>query len=235
MSIAEQRTMFTPSGDASLTEKAYKELEEQIVTLGLRPGQVLSESALAKRLGIGRTPVREALQQLAREGLVTILPRRGVIVSEINVRNQLELIRVRREVERLMARLATERATDEELASFMATALAMRRSAKDNDDIAFMRLDRHLNLLLATACRNDYARRAIGLMQGLSRRFWYQHYKEVLDLPRCALLHADLAACIGERDAGAAAAASDRLIDYIENFTRASLDSPAIGKKRNDG
>jgi len=235
MSTAVQSTMFTASEDASLTEKAYKELEELIVTLELRPGQVLSESALAKRLSIGRTPVREALQQLAREGLVTILPRRGVIVSEINVRNQLELLRVRREVERLMARLASERATAEELRSFSATASAMRQSAEDNNDIAFMRLDRQLNLLLATACRNDYARRAMGLMQGLSRRFWYMHYKEVLDLPRCALLHADLAARIGERDAGAASAASDQLVDYIENFTRASLDSPVFTAMRDNG
>jgi DNA-binding GntR family transcriptional regulator len=225
MTIAEQRAFIASAEDASLTEKAYKEIEEQIVTLRLQPGQILSESGLAKHLEIGRTPVREALQQLSREGLVTILPRRGVIVSEINIRNQLELLRVRREVERLMARLASERATKEELSTFLAVAAAMRQSAEDNDDIAFMRLDRQLNVLLATACRNDYARRAMGLMQGLSRRFWYMHYREVLDLPRCARLHADLASAISKRDGEAAAAASDHLIDYMESFTRASLDS----------
>src|SRR5215831_5167229 len=109
MPLTERRFVPHIADDASLTEKAYREIEEQIVTLRLQPGQILSESGLAKYLDIGRTPVREALQQLAREGLVTILPRRGVIVSEINIRNQLELLRVRREVERLMARLAAER------------------------------------------------------------------------------------------------------------------------------
>ncbi len=214
-----------PDLDSSLTDKAYREIEEQIVTLRLQPGQVLSESGLAKHLGIGRTPVREALQHLAREGLVTILPRRGVIVSEINIRNQLELLRLRREIERLMARLASERANSGELETFASIAAAMQKSAADNDDIAFMRLDRHLNQLIATACRNDYARRSMGLMQGLSRRFWYMHYREVLDLPRCARLHADLASAISKRDPGAAAVASDRLIDYMESFTRASLDA----------
>jgi DNA-binding GntR family transcriptional regulator len=68
-------------------------------------------------------------------------------------------------------------------------------------------------------------------MQGLSRRFWYMHYKEVLDLPRCARLHADLASSIGKRDAEAAAAASDRLIDYIESFTRSSLDASPSNPK----
>ncbi len=225
MSIAEPRPLFTSSEEASLTEKAYKELEEMIVTLVLPPGQVLSESGIAKHLGIGRTPVREALQQLAREGLVAILPRRGVIVSEINVRNQLELLRVRREVERLMARLAAERATSQEKLEFLSIAEAMRHSAQTSDDIAFMRLDQRLNALLAAACRNDYARRAMGLMQGLSRRFWYMHYKQALDLPTCARLHADLAAAIGAGMVNDAADASDRLIDYMESFTRASLDA----------
>jgi DNA-binding GntR family transcriptional regulator len=224
MTITDQRAFEASSEDASLTGKAYREIEEQIVTLRLQPGQVLSESTLANYLNIGRTPVREALQQLAREGLVTILPRRGVIVSEINVRNQLELLRVRREVERLMSRLAAERAKDE-TGLFSALAAAIEKSAEEGDGIAFMRLDRELNLALALACRNDFARRAMGLMQGLSRRFWYMHYKEVRDLPLCARLHADLAASIASRDPEAAAAACDSLIDYMEGFTRSSLDS----------
>lgn len=225
MTIANPSNIFAVAEDTSLTERAYKELEELIVTLKLAPGQVLSEAGIAKHLGIGRTPVREALQQLAREGLVTILPRRGVIVSEINVRNQLELLRVRREVERLMARLAAERATQGEAQEFLRIAEAMRQAAEANDDIEFMRLDQQLNRLVAFACRNDYARRAMGLMQGLSRRFWYMHYKQASDLPLCARLHADLSEAIGEHKAEAAASACDRLTDYLEGFTRASLGS----------
>ena len=98
----------------SLTEQAYRQIEERIVTLRLEPGEVLSEASLSLELGIGRTPIREALQRLAREGLVNILPRRGILVSDINVRNQLELLAVRREVERLMARLCAVRASQEE-------------------------------------------------------------------------------------------------------------------------
>jgi DNA-binding GntR family transcriptional regulator len=210
----------------SLTDKAYAELEERIVTLALPPGQVLSENALAGSLGIGRTPIREALQRLAREGLIVILPRRGVMVSEINVRSQLELLRVRRELERLMAQLASKRATAEEKARFKELAKAMNLCARKDDDVGFMRLDRELNLLISRACRNEFAQRAMGLTHGLSRRFWYMHYKQVLDLPRCAKLHAALAAAIGEGDAEKAMQASDDLLDYIESFTRAALDAP---------
>lgn len=209
----------------SLTEQAYQTLEEQIVTLKLAPGQVLSENALALALGIGRTPVREALQRLALEGLITVLPRRGVVVSEIDVRRQLELLRLRREVERLMAKLSAKRATAGERRQALAVAAAMTQAGADEDDIQFMRLDRELNLLVSNACRNEFAQRAMGLMHGLSRRFWYVHYKEVLDLPLCARLHAELAEAIGHADPAAAALACDRLIDYIESFTRAALDA----------
>lgn len=209
-----------------MTDQAYAILEEQIVTLVLAPGQVLSENTLAGALGFGRTPIREALQRLAREGLIVILARRGVMVSEINVRNQLELLRVRRELERLMAQLAASRASNEERAAFQSLAEGMTKAARYDDDVAFMRLDRDLNRLISSASRNEYAQRAIALTHGLSRRFWYRHYQEVLDLPLCARLHAALARAISEWEVDEAMNCSDQLLDYIETFTRAALDAP---------
>lgn len=225
VALQEEDPFREEAAPRSLTDRAYRALEELIVTLRLAPGEVLSEAALAKQLAIGRTPIREALQRLAREGLVVILPRRGILVSDINVRSQLELLRVRRELERLMARSAAQRATAAEREAFATLAAQMHRSADGDDDVGFMRQDRRLNLMISQACRNEYAMKAMGLMHGLSRRFWYMHYKEVLDLPLCARLHAALARAIAEADADAAAAASDRLIDYIETFTRATLEA----------
>jgi len=214
-----------PGAALSLTERAYRQLEELIVTLALPPKTVLSEQLLSKRLRIGRTPVREALQQLARDGLVDILPRRGVLVSDINLRTQLRLLELRREVERLMARLAAERATPPEAAAFRRLAADMRQAAEAADDMAFMRLDRELNALISQAARNEFATRTMGLMHGLSRRFWYQHYRETADLPLAATLHAALADAIGLGRGDAAAQASDALISYIESFARKTIDT----------
>ncbi len=222
-SARRQPTVPDGIGDVTLTDLAYAQLEEMIVTLQLPPGAVLSELVLSKRLNIGRTPIREALQRLSRDGLVNILPRRGILVSEINVRVQLRLLEVRRELERLMARGAAERATEEERQQFSAIAEGMREAAERADDIAFMRFDQQLNTLISTAARNEFASRSMGLMHGLSRRFWYQHYRETADLPRAARLHAEVAEAIARRDPEKAAAASDRLIEYIENFARATL------------
>ena len=73
------------------------------------------------------------------------------------------------------------------------------------------------------AAHNDYAARSMKLLQGLSRRFWYMHYREAADLPLCARLHAEQARAIAEGDVEGAARASDKLLDYIESFTRATV------------
>lgn len=207
---------------ASLAESAYKRLEEIIVTLQLSPGEVLSEAAIGAELGIGRTPVREALQRLAFEGLVVVLPRRGILVSEIDLDRQLDLLEVRREIERLIARGAAARAQPSERGEFARLAVGFGEAARDEDAAVFMRLDLRFNRMSLESCRNDYAARTMRLMQGLSRRFWYKHYRETLDLARCANLHRAVAVAIADGLPDEAAAASDALLDYIAEFSRAT-------------
>ena len=207
----------------TLTEQAYNRLEEMIVTLSLAPGAVLSEQTLAASLGIGRTPIREALQRLGHEGLVQVLPRKAIIVTDTDPNRQLLVLEVRRELERLLARASAERATPGERQRFQAIADGMESAARSNDDIAFMRWDRELNALLAHAAHNEYASRSMRFLNGHSRRFWYLHYKRAADLPKCARLHADEARAIAKGHPARAMAASDRLIDYVETFTRATV------------
>ncbi len=211
--------------EPSLTDQAYATLEEMIVTLRLPPGASVSEAGLSKALGIGRTPIREAIQRLARERLVTILPRRGIIVSEINVKSQLRLAEVRREVERLVVRSAARRALTEERERFAELARIFEKSAKRNDATTFIRADREFNELCTKSARNEFATGAMVLMHSLSRRFWFLHYKQAADMPATATLHADIARAIFNGDEQAAADALDRLINEIEQFTRATVST----------
>jgi len=221
---ARPRSAAAPAPRAeTLTEQAYRALEEQIVTLRLKPGDILSEQMLSATFRIGRTPIREALQRLAREGLVTILPRKGILVSDLNPRTQLLVLEVRRELERLLSRAGAERATAAQRAELATIADGMDRAARTNDDMAFMRLDREMNQLVVEAAHNDYAARSMKLLQGLSRRFWYMHYREAADLPLCARLHANQARAIAKGNGEQAARASDKLMDYVETFTRATV------------
>lgn len=210
----------TSHAAASLTDEAYVALEERIVTLEMAPGAAVSEQALCQEIGLGRTPVREAVQRLQREGLVVVLPRKGIRVTETDCRRQLLVLEVRRELERLLSRTAAERAEPKQRARLREIADGMDKAAKTNDDRAFMRLDREMNLLVMAAAHNEYAAGAMRLINGQSRRFWFQHYKTALDLPLCARLHAAQARAIAAGDAVEAAASLDRLMDYTETFAR---------------
>lgn len=221
------RKAVRDADETSLGEKAYRAIEERIVRLELAPGRLISEASLSKRLGIGRTPIREALQRLAQERMVVIMPRRGIFVAEINVATQLRLLELRRDLERLLARSAARRATSAERERFRTIAAGMNEAAEDDDDVGFLRLDREFNLLVASSARNEFASGAIGLVSGLARRFWFLHYRQLADMPRTARLHADVALAIADADGEKATAMSDALLDYIEEFTRATLNASA--------
>jgi DNA-binding GntR family transcriptional regulator len=209
----------------SLADQAYARIEEGIATLQLKPGQIVSENGLSKLLGLGRTPVREALQQLAREGLVVIMPKLGIMVSEIDVRKQLRLLEVRREVERLLVSAAAKNADAAQRAQFAVLAEHMAAAGRESNGDTFLSLDRTFNRLLLDSANNEYATSAMKLMQGLSRRFWYAHYEKFANLPEAARLHADIAAAIAAGDRDTARDGLDRLIDNVETFTRATLES----------
>src|SRR5579864_9717881 len=97
-----------------LADQAYIAIRDLIVSLELAPGAVLDERALIEQLGIGRTPVREALRRLAQEQLVEVFPRRGMFVTNVDVRDLARISEVREALEPEAARLAAERATEDE-------------------------------------------------------------------------------------------------------------------------
>jgi len=206
-----------------LTDLAYEQIEEAIVTLRIPPGTPISEQVLSEMTGIGRTPIREAIQRLAREHLILVLPQRGLLVSEIDVSKQLKLLEIRREIERLICRSAARRATDVERKSFARLANEFIAASKKDDDVAFIRSDREFNDLCLAAARNEFAEGALRMLHGLSRRFWYLHYKQAADMPEMARLHAGVALAIAKSDVDGAGQALDRLLDNIEGFTRATV------------
>jgi DNA-binding GntR family transcriptional regulator len=207
----------------SLAEEAYARLEEMIITLELAPGAVVSESDLIPRLALGRTPLREAMQRLADQGLLQILPRRGILVTEVNLSSHLGMLETRRVLDRLIAAAAARRATPEQRSALEEIAETMARAAKKNDLREFMAVDRQCDALVADAARNPSATRAVLPLHALSRRFWFMHRNDG-DLARAASLHIALMTAIRIGVPKGAEDASDDLLDYLESFSRASLD-----------
>jgi DNA-binding GntR family transcriptional regulator len=206
-----------------LTEVAYQRLEEMIVTLDLAPGSVVSEAILSERLGIGTTPIREALQRLGREYLVQILPRRGVVVTSIDVRQQLQVLETRRELDRLIARSAARRATAAERAGIAELAEVMARFAAAGDVRGFLRTDGELNTLSAKAARNEIAANTVATLHSVSRRFWYFHHQDNPLAVETMALHVALARAIAAGEDAGAGAASDSLIDQLFDYARSTL------------
>ncbi|MGY8635396.1 GntR family transcriptional regulator [Bradyrhizobium sp. 14AA] len=208
--------------DGSLTATAYRKLEELIVTLQIPPGSLVSEPELAARLGIGRTPIREAMQRLARERLIRVMPSRGCTVTEVSVDEQLKLLELRRELEALVARTAATRATAQERQRFTKIAAGFRTALAKGDFDAFRDLDADFNDLCESACRNELISSAIRRINPLARRFWFIHHGK--SLPETGVqAHAEMAEAIGRGDAAKAVAASNKLCDFIEDTTRKSL------------
>ena len=206
---------------ASLADRAYEALEHRIVTLQLAPGTVVTERELIQEIGIGRTPLREAVLRLAQEHLVTVLPRKGIYISEVNLTDQLAVLEVRRALDRLMVRRAARLARPEERARFMELARSMRNLGEDDLDL-FMHLDRLFDRLVEAACHNRFAVHAVAPLHTLSRRFWYAYHHEG-DLEEAIRLHADLMECIAEGAVEAAEEASEALIDAMEHLTHRVL------------
>lgn len=213
---------------ANLTEQAYRELEEMIATLELAPGTVVSEAALSKQLGIGRTPVREAMQRLARERLLLILPRRGCIVADSRPDEELSVIEARRPIEILVVRTAAVRANAEERQKFERIATAMTATLTSEDFNAFARLDAEFNELCLAACRNPIAASMMQLITTMNRRFWFMHHGRTLPTEGVAR-HVEIAAAIARGDADGAARATGHLLDYIESWPRKALAPVRFG------
>jgi DNA-binding GntR family transcriptional regulator len=212
VTAARRRHEETADPSPTLAVQAYQRLEELIVTARLKPGAVVSEASLARQLGIGRMPIREAIKRLDAEGLLVVLPQRGVLVSPIDAGQFRLQLETRRPIDRLMAESAARRATRSERAEFRRLAEEIVAAAARDD----------VDELVAVACRNPFTARAAAQLHAHSRRFWHA-YRDQEDLPASAGRHAGLMRAIADGGADAAAAASDRLIDYLDAFAQSAF------------
>lgn len=207
---------------ADMADDARLRLEEMIVTLELKPGTIWSESELADRLNLGRTPVREALKRLEVEHLVEIVPRNGAKITQIDVMQQLLMLEMRRELERLIATSACRRASADERNK----CIEIARHFEGMSDIGvmdFLRYHYNAKRFLTECARNPFVASAIVPCHAMSRRFYYLHHRVMHDVPVAAGLHAGIFEAVALGDEKRAADASDRLMDYAEELTRRTV------------
>src|SRR5256886_6899238 len=198
-----QTVVLQSASARSQGERAYLLIRDQIVTLRLAPGSVIEEARLRQELGLGRTPIREALQRLAHENLVTFVPHRGTFVSDINLTDLHRLTEVRTEMESYAARLAAERATARDRAQM--DALIGELSTIDEADVHnLMRLDQRIHRLVYQATRNAFLQAMLEESFNLSLPIWFLGLDRRARLKDAVGEHRQLLDAIGSRDAARA-------------------------------
>jgi DNA-binding GntR family transcriptional regulator len=203
------------SEEESLAAIAYRKLEERIVTLRLAPGEAITESRLAEALGMGRTPVREAIQRLAWEGLVTIRPRLGILVTDVRPGDFTRVLDARHALEVLLAGASARNASQEARNRLAICARNMAAAADAGDTEEFLRQDKSFDEIVARAADNPFAARVVAPLQTHSRRFWFRHFGKE-DLAAAALSHTRLMQAIAGGDPALAHTRADDLMAALQ-------------------
>ena len=172
--MASSLTLTLPEVEPrSLAEKAYQLLVRKITQMEYVPGSLLVEKLLMEELAIGRTPIREALQRLAIEGLVDHTPNRGMFVSEITAGGVQEIYEFRAMLDGYAASLAATRASKEQIQELRNLHKQLVRATEDDDIDQYVALDRHFYEVLAAAARNTFVAEAIPRIFNLHLRLWF--------------------------------------------------------------
>ncbi len=164
-----------------LSQTAYDLIRHKIVSLALPPGDVIDESALRAELGLGRTPIREALQRLSLEQMVTIIPRRGMFVTQIRLTDLQRLFEIRVPLEAQAARLAAQRGTKSHWDQ-MDAVLESFSTAQNGTNESLMRHDEACHQIMYAAADNPFLTDTLTNLYTLSLRLWYFALKDMDDV-----------------------------------------------------
>jgi DNA-binding GntR family transcriptional regulator len=198
----------------NLSMRAYLLIEEAIVTLRLDPGTTVTESDLCRLIGLGRTPVREAIQKLAADGLIQIYPRRGLVIPPISASEMQAVLEVRAPLERIIAGHAARRGNESERRALRRLGGLMETAASRDNPDAYMAHDKAIDRSLAQMSRSEYAVKACMPLQVMSRRYWYLHWRHA-DLMAAARHHLKLIDAVAGGEAQAAHQAVDNLMSHL--------------------
>ena len=191
----------------SQSAEAYARLKAKIVTLELPPAAPIDENALMTELGLGRTPIREALQRLAYDSLVVIYPRRGTLVADLNPSDLQKVFELRLELEPFAARLAAERATPEQAAEMAALFADADAILQAGDYRQLIEVDHRAHVLLAQAAHNEFLEETLERLYSHVLRLWYVSLHKVGRLREAIAEHREIVAAIQAQDGGRAAQA----------------------------
>lgn len=210
-----------------LVDNASKKIEEMIVTAELKPGIIVTEKEISEHLGIGRTPVREALKSLEQTHLFKIIPRKGIFIRIVTVDELLLQMEPRKVLEELVVKRAAKYAFPDEREKFRELAKEYRKITDEwSPAIEALRIDDEFNHLLCRASKNPFIGQMLLPQHALARRQYYLNYFIDKDLTaHVNYSHAKLMEKIADGDVGKALAELDELFANLKQFNSISLST----------
>ena len=207
----------------SLADRAYREIRDLIVMLDIAPGSPINEDQLGSALGIGRTPIREALKRLAHERLVVAYPRRGTFATDVNITDLAHISEIRVHLEPIAARSAAERATDQQRAELQAILDELSRPAAPRSARELMLLDLRIHRSLYAAVHNAYLEDALIRYDNLANRIWCLFIDRLPDLAAHIAEHSPLLEAVIAGDSDRAAELAGKHVIHFEAEIRALI------------
>ena len=202
--------------DMSLSEQAYRSLRDQLIMLEIRPGDAINDSALAASLGIGRTPVREALKRLESDHLVVSYPRRGTFATRVDFTELADISEIRQLLEPLAARRAAQNASAPMRARLRDLAADIARSEPSNaDQHDLMRFDIKVHRQIYAAAGNSHLEDVLIRYDNLATRIWCLVLDKIPSVAGHITEHVNLLHAITDGDGELSAALA---LEHVTNF-----------------
>lgn len=201
-----------------LREIVYEQLKFQILKGNIKPGTRMMEVELAEDMGVSRTPVREAIRKLEKEALVVIEPRKGAYVSDISVKEMVDTLVVREELEALAASLAAKRITQEELDGLDRKVVEYTEAIASGDMEQIIHADESFHHRIVGLSGNKALIQLFGSVQELSLRFRYLYYEDFSRYENMPVEHKRIVEAIRSGDSDAARTVSDNHVKKLKDF-----------------
>jgi len=197
-------TGTSPAAPQRASDQAYDVLLEMILDLRLPPGAMVNEQQIAADIGFGRMPVREAIARLAGDRFITVLPRRGNVVTPLSLEDVLDMFEAREAIECGVAHIAARRASDEDLAS-LRHLIATAEKAREGDVAeTYLRDDQEIHAFLVHMINKSLLQDAADRLLQHNLRFWRSYWSTRPAQHSSMLSHADLLAALEARNPMAA-------------------------------
>ncbi len=221
--MVELTVVDAPAASLSLADRAYESLRDRLVTLDIAPGEPLNDDALARSLGVGRTPVREALKRLELDRLVVTYPRRGTFASRVEITDLSYISEIRAELEPLAAARAARVATPSARQALHDVLVAADELDERAPVVEVLRADASIHRAIYAAAANPHLQDALVRYNNLSTRIWCLVMDRLEGVAGHLHEHRDLVEAIIDGDSARAAELSRGHVERFEAAVRVAL------------